>query len=154
MGRAISQPKWWTAEHTSTWERVKEAMHRDWEQTKNDLHLGGRELDQDIDDTVKQVMGTDAIPPRSQPNAPGGMPAQSAPTLTTPAGARLDWQDVETPYAYGVGARMQFNEYTDWNDDLDRKLQEDWEAGTGGEVKQSWKDVRPFVKRGFDRAPH
>ena len=42
---------------------VKDAMKRDWEQTKADLHLGGKELDQDVDDTLKQVAGKDAIPP-------------------------------------------------------------------------------------------
>ena len=51
--------------------RVGEAMKRDVDQTKNDLTRGrkGRDLDQDVDDTVKQSTGNDPIPPRNVPNA-------------------------------------------------------------------------------------
>ena len=43
------QPAWWNDNHASAWDRVKEAMRRDWEQTKHDLHIkGGHELNQDI----------------------------------------------------------------------------------------------------------
>jgi hypothetical protein len=37
---------------------VKEALKNDWEQTKNDVPgLDGADLDQDVDDTVKQAAG-------------------------------------------------------------------------------------------------
>jgi hypothetical protein len=39
-------PSWWTDGHTSAWERTKEALHRDWEQTKADVsdrETGGRQ---------------------------------------------------------------------------------------------------------------
>ena len=49
--------------------RMGEAMHRDWEQTKSDLHMGGRDLNQDIDDTVSQATGKEPVPPRNMPNA-------------------------------------------------------------------------------------
>jgi hypothetical protein len=51
--------------------RIGEAMSRDAEQTKHDLTGGrkGRDLDQDVDDTVKQGTGKDPIPPRDVPNA-------------------------------------------------------------------------------------
>lgn len=50
--------------------RVGEAMKRDVDQTKNDLTGGrkGRDLDQDVDDTVKQAAGTERIPPDDEPN--------------------------------------------------------------------------------------
>jgi hypothetical protein len=36
------QPRWWTEQtHGSMWSRVREAMKRDWEQTKSDLGIGG-----------------------------------------------------------------------------------------------------------------
>ena len=45
MGKATWQPKWWNPQtHGSAWERVKEALKRDWEQTKADLTSGGRAL--------------------------------------------------------------------------------------------------------------
>ena len=48
---------------------VGEALERDWEQTKSDLPgLEGRDLDQDIDDTVKQATGDDPVPPENVPN--------------------------------------------------------------------------------------
>ena len=55
-------PNWWTDKHTSAWERVKDAMKRDWEQTKNDFSGNGRELKQDAGDTVKQAFGSAPIP--------------------------------------------------------------------------------------------
>ena len=49
---------------------VKEALERDLEQTKADLtgDRKGQELDQDVDDTVKQAAGNDPIPPDGVPN--------------------------------------------------------------------------------------
>ncbi|HLL25517.1 MAG TPA: hypothetical protein VK427_25445, partial [Kofleriaceae bacterium] len=63
----MSKPNWWNQEHDSAWDRVKDAMKRDWEQTKSDLTFGrtGTDLDQDVGDTVKQMAGKEAIPPTS-----------------------------------------------------------------------------------------
>lgn len=39
---------------------AKEALERDWEQTKEDVPgLEGQDLDQDVDDTVKQAAGNE-----------------------------------------------------------------------------------------------
>lgn len=36
------QPRWWTEQtHGNIWGRVREAMKRDWEQTKSELGIGG-----------------------------------------------------------------------------------------------------------------
>lgn len=46
-------------EDLSAWERVKAAMANDWEQTKSDFGSdSARDMNQDIDDTVKQAIGT------------------------------------------------------------------------------------------------
>ncbi len=46
----------------STWKRIKEAMRRDWEQTKHDFDKkAGRDLDQNVGDTVKQIAGKEPI---------------------------------------------------------------------------------------------
>ena len=148
MGTATWQPKWWTKEHGSSWERVKEAMKRDWDQTKNDLGLGGRDLDQDVDDTVKQVAGKDVIPPRSQPNAPGGTDARP-----DAGDKRLSWVDAEQPLMYGYGAREQYGaQHSDWNDQLESSLKNEWESR--GTVGRKWDEVKNLVRRGFDRARH
>jgi hypothetical protein len=48
---------------------AKEAMERDWEQTKHDLPgMKGKDLDQDVDDTAKQAAGKEATPPDGVPN--------------------------------------------------------------------------------------
>lgn len=57
-------PPWWTDKHTSSWERIKEAFQRDWEQTKADFSTSGsKDLKQSASDTLKQSFGTDPIPP-------------------------------------------------------------------------------------------
>lgn len=50
--------------------KVKEALKRDLEQTKHDLTGGrkGEDLDQDVDETVKQAIGKEPIPPKHVPN--------------------------------------------------------------------------------------
>lgn len=150
MGTATWQPKWWTKEHGSSWERVKEAMKRDWEQTKADLHLGGRELDQGVGDTVKQAAGKEVIPPRSQPNATGGSDIASPRS----ANARLSWDEAEAPIAYGYGARQNYgSQFNEWNDGLEGTLKREWESSHAGTVgQQNWEDVKPLVRRGYDHS--
>jgi hypothetical protein len=49
--------------------KVTEALKRDWEQTKNDFSdKHGKELNQDVDDTLKQSVGKEPIPGRNTPN--------------------------------------------------------------------------------------
>lgn len=41
-------------------EDAKDALKKDWEQTKSDVPgLEGRDIDQDADDTVKEAVGKD-----------------------------------------------------------------------------------------------
>ncbi len=131
----MANPKWWNEEHESTWGRVKSAMKRDWEQTKADVSSKGRDLDQDIDDTVKQAVGKQSIPPLSEPN------------LDTDNDN--DWNRAEEGYRYGVGARSQYgSDHSDWDDRLEGKLQNDW-----GDMKngRTWDEVKAAVRRGWDR---
>ncbi|ATB31478.1 hypothetical protein [Melittangium boletus] len=49
--------------------KVKEALKRDWEQTKHDLNKKkGTDLNQDVGDTVKQATGKEPVPPPFVPN--------------------------------------------------------------------------------------
>ncbi len=98
--RQTTNPKWWTDEHTSTWERTKEALKRDWEQTKHDFGSDkAPDLDQSAGDTVKQAMVKQA------------MGKQPVPTST---GTR-HWDDDEPGVRYGWGARSQYQDHADWN---------------------------------------
>lgn len=128
----MANPKWWNEEHESTWGRVKAAMKRDWEQTKADMSSKGRDLDQDVDDTVKQAMGKQSIPPPDQPNRDD-----------------QDWNKVEEGYRYGVGARSQYgSQYNDWDDRLESKLRDEWGDMRSG---RTWDEVKSSVRRGWDR---
>lgn len=64
-------PVWWTEQYNSGWERVREALKRDWEQTKGDLYSGsetGRNLRQTATHTIKQALGLESMPLPHQPN--------------------------------------------------------------------------------------
>jgi hypothetical protein len=64
MQTKTRNPAWWTDKHASAWDQVKEALGRDWEQTKSDLSKkGGQKLNQNAADTVKQSVGSVPIPP-------------------------------------------------------------------------------------------
>jgi hypothetical protein len=65
-----TRPQWWTDKHTSTWDRVKAALRRDWEQTKADFSSDRPDLNQEIGDTVKQSVGKQPIPPLSVKTRP------------------------------------------------------------------------------------
>ena len=52
----------------TTGSQVKEALKRDWEQTKHDITRKGPDLGQHVNDTVKQAAGAEPIPPRNVPN--------------------------------------------------------------------------------------
>ena len=46
---------------------AKEALERDWEQTKSDMPgMKGKDLDQDVDDTVKQATGNERVPDKNE----------------------------------------------------------------------------------------
>lgn len=57
------------ADKDSTADKSKEALKRDWEQTKADMPGdAGKELDQDVDDTARQAAGKQPIPGENTPN--------------------------------------------------------------------------------------
>jgi hypothetical protein len=59
----MSTNHYWKTNHESGWERFKDAMAADWEQTKHDFGSdSAKDLKQDVDDTVKQMAGKQPIP--------------------------------------------------------------------------------------------
>ena len=125
-----SNPRWWDEQKAYGWERVKEALRRDWEQTKADFTDDkGQELNQDVGDTVKQALGKQPIPPRYAPNS--------------------DWDQVEPGLRYGWGAASHYSDHTDWDDRVERKLKEEWNDLKGG---RTWDEAKSAVRRGWESA--
>lgn len=126
----MNKPNWWTNQDASALDRVRETLHRDWDQTKHDLHMGGHQLNQKMADTVGQAAGTRPMPPIDQANPPKVIGR---------------WEDAEIPMGYGYAARTHFgDQYPQWNDELEQKLKADWKAET------PWPAVQHLVRRGYD----
>jgi hypothetical protein len=85
----------------SGWDRVKAAFANDWEQTKRDFgSKTARDLNQDVDDTVKQAAGS-----------PDG------------------FENHEQAFRFGYAANRQFrSQYPTWNSDLESRLRSDYGA--------------------------
>lgn len=128
-----AHPTWWNDQYNTTWDRVKEALRRDWEQTKADLHLGsGRDLNQGVADTVKQAAGTEPLPLSHQPNP------------EPPA-----WKDAEPALRYGYGAGSYYHDQATWDDGVEAKLRQEWEDLKSG---RTWEEVKAGVRHGWEAA--
>ena len=126
-----NKPSWWAEEHASSWDRAREALGRDWEQTKHDLHLGGHELNQSVDHTVAQARGSEAAPPVGAANPPKVIGR---------------WEDVEPAIGFGYAARGHYgSRYPKWSGELERALHEDWHNPT-----TSWNEVKAYVRHGYE----
>ena len=119
-------PKWWNEKTESSWEKVKAAFKRDWDQTKHDFGGKQPDTDQNVDDTVKQAAGKQPIPPRGQPT----------------------YEEAEDAYRFGYGARAQYGtRFTKWDDQLESQLERDWRDTYND---REWKRHRNLIRRGWD----
>src|ERR1700722_19358116 len=135
MSTTISswRPSWWSDEvHGSAWDRVKEAMRRDWMQTKHDLHVGGHEMNQSVADTLNQATGVQHLPGINEANPPKVIG---------------DWHDAEVAYRYGHAARAQLGaQHPAWSAELERTLGREWTAARD-HLSHDWAGVKHFVRR-------
>jgi hypothetical protein len=129
-------PEWHKGEYADGWERVKEAVRRDWQQTEHDLHLGGHELNQGASDTMKQAAGKAPIPSINQANPPKVIGDMSG-----------EWERVEPPVAYGYSARQHFGD-KGWDDGLEGDLRREWESPANA-ASGDWEQVRRFIRYGY-----
>ncbi|EAQ80540.1 hypothetical protein [Blastopirellula marina] len=96
-----ARSKFYTEEDLTMWERVKRSFANDWEQTKADFGVeGNRDMNQDLDDTVKQMAGSD--------NA---------------------FENREQAFRFGYTAQRRYQESNpEWNDDLEQRLRADYDG--------------------------
>ncbi len=126
----MNQPSWFTSAHASAWDRAKEALRRDWDQTKHDLHLGGHELNQKLEDTVSQTGGTEPIPPIDAPNPPKVIGR---------------WEDAEVAIGFGYACRDHYGQrYPQWTSALESDIKADWKG------KEPWDRVKLYVRHGYE----
>ena len=141
MGTMKWQPNWWNENHSSSWDRVREAVRRDWVQTKKDLGLGrtGHELNQGISDTVKQATGKEAIPVIDRANPPKVIG---------------DWDDAEGAVGYGYAAREHYGaEHPAWTTQLEDRLKAEWDDGRKASGR-AWDEVKSHVRHGYEHDTH
>ena len=91
----------YTDEELNAWERVKRAFANDWEQTKADFgSKSARDMDQDVDDTVKQMAGSDDA-----------------------------FENREQAFRFGYTAQRRFGtKFPMWNGDLDKRLRKEYDG--------------------------
>ena len=124
-------PSWWTDEISNDWNQAKEALRRDWEQTRHDLHLGGHELDQDIENTLSQAAGAQAMPPIDVANRPK--------VIGT-------WEEAEVAIGFGYAARTFYgHQHASWTPELARQLSREWSSES-----MPWKTAEILVHHGYD----
>lgn len=127
------KPNWWNDKHNSSWEQVKEAFARDWEQTKADFSKHkGQELNQNAADTVKQAAGKEPVPPPAVPNVKPD-----------------DYASAEPALRYGYGASSQYSDHKEWGSDLESKMKNEWDDLKSG---RTWDSVKAHVRQGWDKA--
>ncbi len=90
-----------SADDLSAWERIKKAFANDWEQTKADFGVeSARDMDQDVDDTLKQAVGSEDA-----------------------------FENHEQAFRFGYTARGRYQtDYPRWSDELDHRLRNEYEG--------------------------
>jgi hypothetical protein len=140
MNNMISswRPSWWSdAVHGSAWDRAREAMRRDWSQTRHDLGVGGHEMNQSATDTINQASARQHLPTINEAN-PGKVVGE--------------WEDAEIPYRYGYAARSRYGAAEpEWTPALEAQLKLEWMTAQDAATRD-WESARRFVRRGYELA--
>jgi hypothetical protein len=127
----MKMPSWWTTERANEWGQAKEALRRDWQQTRHDLHVGGHELNQSIEDTLTQAAGAEAMPAIDVANRPK--------VIGT-------WEDAEVAIGFGYAARTCFGHlHATWSPELERMLSKEWTSDA-----MPWKTAEILVRHGYE----
>lgn len=121
-------------EESQTWENVKEALRRDWDQTKYDFGSKfGQDLGQGVSNTVAQASGNEAIPDRHTANIEHGWTDEAA-----------------VRYGYSAAQSPDYRGQHEWNGAVEQQLKKGWE---GMNADRPWAEVRVAVRYGWTRSP-
>jgi hypothetical protein len=159
-------PDWWKSDDTSAWDRVKEALRRDWEQTRNDFSGGkkGQDLNQNVDDTVAQAVGKRPIPPptvanpldadelhakvkKAQKEMRAAEKEYEEEAEDTARKLRRDWDSAEHTVRYGYAAARHYGGR--WSPEVENRVRTEW-ANLNPDAR--WEDVQDEVRFAWERA--
>lgn len=127
----VTMPSWWAERDSTTWNRIKSAFRRDWEQTKSDLTAGraGHELDQHMADTIRQMSGSDPLPIEGEP---------------TGVDLEVSRSPAERAFELGYNAAAHFN--GEWTPAVESRLRTEWTQLSPGAF---WDAHRAYVYLGW-----
>lgn len=138
-GTSADRPRWWHDEYDTAWTRAKDDIRQKCKECSSTQRNPG--LNQRPSSGAAATSGRQT----SQGEPTQGMP-------TSPAGRSQLNQPVPTPeeeeraYRYGYAARLHYGkQYSEWNDELDKKLQEDW--------PEDWQRSRENIRKGWNYSP-
>jgi hypothetical protein len=126
--KQYKNPGWWTRDHETAWNCVKEAMKRDWMQTKRDWSGDEIDVPQNTGTTLRQTIVRKILSPCDQ----------------------LAYETWEPAYRFGYGARLKFgSEYSAWNTNLEICLARDWRS-INATRRQTWDQDREAIRYGWN----
>jgi hypothetical protein len=156
MQNAARRPGWWSTTHDTAWQRTKDALRRDWEQTQNDITGGGHDLNQDAGDTFRQARGRQNIPAGNVPNIPDANDIErhaKAAEKEAKKEAKKEskeakkearrWEKAEDAVQYGYGSGLYRT--GDWNAS-ETDLRKEWSSL---DRDRSWEDARDDIEYGW-----
>jgi hypothetical protein len=148
---------WDENKHGSAWERVKEAIKRDWVQTKADFnaHPGAPNplyVTNELDDRPQGATASAETTTGQNVIRPGGVqdPKGFTKTRDVKEGERLEheFEDNLVAIEYGFVAHEYYGpRFGDWNEEVERKLESEWNPQETG---MKFDQAKRYVKKGWD----
>jgi hypothetical protein len=122
-------PTFWTEKQATAWDRIKEALRRDWMQTRYHLGIqGGAELRQTATDTLAQAAGISPLPNGAE--------------------VGLDWDLARHAIRLGHGSATFWVSDASWNDEVEARVRAEWSGLANG---IAWEQAMPLVRYGWDQ---
>jgi len=147
------RPAWWSEGNSSSWDRMKAAIRRDWEQTKADFGgVGsGKDLNQNAGDTVRQASGKQPVPPVQMPNSPSPDDLHRHAKMAAKAdqkAEKFEGKAAATSPGTRESERLQRKAYDA------RKVAMDADHDLQRNQNRRWEDVEDAVQYGFMAGLH
>jgi hypothetical protein len=129
--KKTNNPDWWNHDYDSAWDRVKEALKKDWERTKRQFGGDQSDASQKYGSTLSPAEGNETTAHHDQPT----------------------YEEVEPAHRFGFGARSKYGpKYNSWDEDLEFQLKQEWEI-VEPKRRQTWMQDRAAIRYGWEFEP-